>query len=369
MTLESAVVGGGTVSDFHLSGLEKCPATNLVAICDVDESRARKKATEYDISAYADFEGMLAREDLDWIHLCTPVQTHLDLARMAIEDGLAVQIEKPVTTSVAEAEELEKLARQHDVPVSVVHNHNFDPAVRKASKLIEAGAIGDVRSVDLLYSGETYPDDVRRGAWAFDLPGGEFEEGLPHPVYLVLKLGGYPVDAASIQSQTERTREYEQGFDYDSASFQYTSEDGVLCSGTVLASDVPHKAIRVHGERGSLDIDIVSQSVTVLDKDYEASPKARAQTNIDHVLGRVQGTVENVVAVARRALGDDWTAERDLDSHYYQIDADARAIIRGDPMPVPIEEGTWTMRIMESVRAAAVQPIDDGQIRVNTDSA
>ena len=101
MTLETAVVGGGVVSDYHLSGLTQCPDTELVAICDLDESRAREKATEYDINAYADFEGMLAREQLDWIHLCTPVATHLELARMAIEDGFPVLIEKPVTESVA----------------------------------------------------------------------------------------------------------------------------------------------------------------------------------------------------------------------------------------------------------------------------
>ncbi|MBX0323147.1 Gfo/Idh/MocA family oxidoreductase [Halomicroarcula sp. F13] len=368
MTLNSAVVGGGTVSDVHLSGLQKCPLTNLVAICDLDESRARAKATEYDIGAFADFEGMLAREDLDWIHLCTPVQTHLDLARMAIEDDIAVQIEKPVTTSVVEAEELESLAADHDVPVSVVHNHNFDPAVRKATRLVDRGAIGDVRSVNILYTGETYPDDVRRGAWAFDLPGGEFEEGLPHPIYIVLKLGGYPVDDDAIQAQTTLTREYEQGFDYDSVQFQYTSETDVLCNATILASDVPHKSIRIHGERGSLLVDVVSQTVTVLDRDYEASAKARALTNVDHVLGRIEGTLENVVAVARRSFTDDWAAERDLDSHYYQFDAEARAILNGDPMPVPVAEGTWTLRIMEEVRRAAARPAAGEQIQLNTDS-
>ncbi|WP_254274302.1 Gfo/Idh/MocA family protein [Haloarcula marina] len=368
MTLKTAVVGGGVVSDFHLSGLKKCPKTDLVGICDLDESRARKKATEYDIGAYADFEGMLAREDLDWIHLCTPVQTHLDLARMAIEDDIAVQIEKPVTTSAAEAEELEALVEEHDAKASVVHNHNYDPAIRKAARLIDAGVIGELRSVNMLYAGETYPDEVKRGAWAFDLPGGEFEEGLPHPIYLVLKLGGYPAAEDGIQAQTALTQEYEQGFDYDSAQFQYTSGDGVLCSGTVLASDIPHKTLTVHGERGSLDIDVVSQSVTVLDKDYQASPKARAMMNVDHILGRVRGTLENIVAVGKRSYYDDWEYERDLDSHYYQIDVEAEAIMNGDPMPVPIEEGTWTLRVMEEIRRAAVRPDEGEQIALNTDS-
>jgi predicted dehydrogenase len=367
MTLETAVVGGGVVSDYHLSGLEQCPDTNLVAICDLDESRAREKATEYDINAYADFEGMLARESLDWIHLCTPVGTHLELARMAIEDGIPVLIEKPVTESVAEAEELERLAEEYDATVSVVHNHNFSPAMRKARRLIEDGAIGELRSVDLLYAGETYPDDVRRGAWAFELPGGEFEEGLPHPIYMVLNLGGYPSSPDAIQASTSLADEYAQGFEYDSVQFQYTTDDGVLCSGTVLASDVPHKVIQVHGDDGSIEIDVVSQSVTVLDRDYQASPKARALANVDHVLGRLRGTAENLVAVARRSIDDDWDSVRNLDSHSYQFGEEVRAIQRGEPTAVPVAEGTWTLRVMETIRATTADDAEGQAVPLSTD--
>jgi len=369
MTLKTAVVGGGVVSDDHLTGLQACPDTELVAICDLDESRAQQKATEYDINAYADFEGMLARESLDWIHLCTPVGTHLQLARMAIEDDIPVLIEKPVTASVEEAEELERRVEEYDATVSVVHNHNFSPAMRKARAHIDDGTIGELRSVDLLYAGETYPDDMRRGAWAFDLPGGEFEEGLPHPIYLVLNLGGYPSSPESIQTSTSLSGEYTREFDYDGVQFQYTTDDGVLCSGTVIASDVPHKIIEVHGDRGSIEIDIVSQSVTVLDRDYQASPKARGLADVDHILGRLQGMAESAVAVARRTVEDDWDAIRQLDAHSYQFGEEVRAIQRGGPTAVPVTEGTWTLRIMECVRARAADADEEQTVPLSTDSA
>jgi hypothetical protein len=96
--------------------------------------------------------------------------------------------------------------------------------------------------------------------------------------------------------------------------------------------------------------------VTVLDRDYEASTKARALTNVDHALGRIEGTLENVVAVARRTLTDDWAAERDLDSHYYQFDAEARALLYGDPMPVPFEEAKWTITLLEEMREVSAAP-------------
>ena len=359
MTLETAVVGG-VVSDRHLSGLRQCPDTNLVAICDLDESRAREKATEYDINAYADFEGMLARESLDWIHLCAPVGTRLELARMAIEDGIPVLIEKPVAETIEEAEELERLVEEYDATVSVVHNRNFSPAMRRARDLVEDGAIGELRSVNVLYAGETYPDDMRRGAWTDELPGGEFEEGLPHPIYMVLNLGGYPSSPEAIQASSSLVGEYAREFEYDSVQFQYVTDDGVLCSGTVLASDVPHKVIQVHGDRGSIEIDVVSQSVTMLDRDYQASPKARAMATVDHVLGRVRGTAENLIAVARRTIDDDWDAVRNLDSHSYQFGEEVTAIQRGGSPTVPVTEGTWTLHIMEAIRATATDA-DDGR--------
>jgi predicted dehydrogenase len=99
----------------------------------------------------------------------------------------------------------------------------------------------------------------------------------------VLNLGGYPSSPEAIQASSSLVGEYAQEFEYDSVQFQYVTDDGVLCSGTVLASDVPHKVIQVHGDRGSIEIDVVSQSVTVLDRDYQASPKARAMATVDHV--------------------------------------------------------------------------------------
>jgi predicted dehydrogenase len=368
MTLETAVVGG-VVSDCHLSGLQRCPDANLVAICDLDESRAREKATEYDINAYADFEGMLARESLDWIHLCAPVGTRLELARMAIEDGIPVLIEKPVTETIEEAGELERLVEEYDATVSVVHNCNFSPAMRRARSLIGDGAIGELRSVDVLYAGETYPDDMRCGAWANERLGGEFEEGLPHPIYMVLNLGGYPSSPEAIQASSSLVGEYAQEFEYDSVQFQYVTDDGVLCSGTVLASDVPHKVMQVHGDRGSIEIDIVSQSVTVLDRDYQASPKARAMATVDHVLGRVRGTAENLIAIARRTIDDDWDAIRNLDSHSYQFGEEVTAIQRDGSPTVPVTEGTWTLHIMEAIRATATDADGEQTVPLSTDGS
>jgi predicted dehydrogenase len=353
MALRTAVVGGGTISSRHLDGLTECPYTDLVAICDVDVDRAREIATEYGIASYSDMGALLTECDLEWVHICTPVGTHLDLATSAIEAGVPVLVQKPVTETVEEYEQLKATAEEHDVPVSVLHNHDFDPAMRKLEAALEAGAVGEVRSVEVRYTGQTYPDDVRRGQWAFQLPGGEFEEGLPHPLYLLLRVGGYPRSVDDVQVITHLVREYDRPFTYDGAKLQYVSESDVLCSSTLLPGDVPDKAVHVHGDEGVLVADLVSQSLVSLDRDYEASPIDRARSNVKRAADRMIGNVENVRAVVDRKRTGDWDAKTELDSHYYQFGADALALEGRGEQPVPLEEAGWTIRLMAAVREAA----------------
>jgi len=365
MVLETAVVGGGTVSETHLAGVQRLPETALVAVCDHDESRARETAKAYDVNAYADFEAMLAMEDLDWIHLCTPVQTHLDLAKMALEDGVPIQIERPVTATAREARELQRLAAEHGTAVSVVHSHTFDPAVRRAAAMVDDGAVGTVRSVELHYTIDSRAEPIDRVSQVSALPGGAVEARLPDPVSVVLRLGGYPVDAEAIQAAATHTQADSGSADYDGVTFQYTSDRGVLCGGTVHTGTVPGRTVTVSGDAGRLRVDLVSQTVTLVDRDYTSSWVTRALKNVDHALSRVRGSLEYARDQAMQAID----GNRENDPYYQQFERDARAIRRDDALAVPVEEGVWTLEIMEAVRAAAAAQGEDAPIEVGSDAA
>lgn len=352
MALATAVVGAGVVSQTHLSGLARNPRTELVAVCDLDESRAQKAATEYGIQAYTDLDDLLAERDLDWIHVCTPVQTHLDVARQAAEAGVSVLIEKPVTKTLAEFEELADLAERTDVRVAPVHNQLYAPAVRSAFDKCSGGVIGPIRGVDLVFNGLTKPDEEKRGDWAFDLPGGEFEEGLSHPIYLTLGLGGYPADRADVHATTVCKGQYDEDNRYDLAAFQYGSADGALCSATMRSGGIQQRLVHLHGTRGTLTVDLVSQTVVTLDGTYEGSPMALARNNVDRIVDRTAGTVENAVRMGRVKLQDDWAAHVDANPHYYLIDEEARAIQRGDHDADSLERARWTMTVLEEIRDA-----------------
>jgi predicted dehydrogenase len=352
VSVNVAIIGGGTISEQHLSAASGSPRATLVAVCDLDESRAGRMAEDYDVPYYLDVEQLLASEDLDVVHVCTPVQTHFSLAESAIAAGVAVIVEKPATETLAELDDLQELSDAHEVPVSVIHQHQFSPAMRQARALVEDGQIGTVRGADLIYTGFSRPDTENRGEWTFDLPGGEFEEGLPHPIYLGLN-GGYPRSETDVTAITSLMREYDREFSYDAAQVQFVTETGGLSNFKILSGGHATRMLFVHGETGTVTVDFVSQTVLHGTHDYFGSPIDRARKNIDESVARLSRLVEMGGSLAMEKVSGDWNREKELDPHKYQIDEMYRVVEEGGEVPVSLEEARWTITLMEQIRDAA----------------
>jgi len=179
MTGNVTVIGGGTVSENHLSAARESNRSQLRAVCDLEERRATSVARSYGITAHTDVDKLLAAEDLDVVHMCLPVQTHFSIAAKAIRSGVAVIVEKPVTETLSELDELQNIADEHGVPVTVIHQHQFSPAMREARAIIESGEIGEIHGSDLIYTAFSEPDEINRGEWVFDLRGASSRRGCP----------------------------------------------------------------------------------------------------------------------------------------------------------------------------------------------
>lgn len=353
MALRTAVIGSGGVSDIHLDGLEMNPRTELVAVCDIDETQAREKAAAYDIEYYTDAEEMFRRASPDWVNICTPVQTHYDLASAAVDEGIATLIEKPAVETVEEAEKLQEESERAGVTVSVVHSALFGPGIRRVKQIINSGMLGPIRGIDTMYVGLSSPDDNKRGVWVYDLPGGEFEEGLPHPIYLTLGLGGYPRSREDISTLTNLSRKYDLDFDYDMAQVQYISREGGLCSIKMLSVGQRQKLVAVHGEHASLFYDTHTRSVQLVTKDYSQSPLTIAEKAVYHSGSLVSDLAHNGAKMVRSKLDDSWKTQRDMHPHYELFDKMATAIERDGKVPGPLEQATWTTVIMEEMRQTA----------------
>ncbi len=130
----------------NLRALEDC---QVVGICDqTPAARKRIPAANPGIPIHSDASDLIKSPDVDAIAVITPVWTHYELTKAALENGKHVFVEKPFTSNASQAEELIDLAEQKNLRIMVDHTFLFTGAVRKIKKLLEEGTLGKLYYYD-----------------------------------------------------------------------------------------------------------------------------------------------------------------------------------------------------------------------------
>ncbi len=119
----------------HARLLAEMPGARLVGVYDTDETRAHAVAGELGVEAYRGLDELLC--DVDAVTVAVPTSTHFEVARRALEHGRHVLIEKPITATVDEADDLIRLAAEGDRVVQVGHVERFNGAVRACEPYLE----------------------------------------------------------------------------------------------------------------------------------------------------------------------------------------------------------------------------------------
>jgi predicted dehydrogenase len=133
-TLRAGIVGAGLMGRWHAHALEKMGG-RVVAIADPDLSKAEGLVRRHrGATAYANAEEMLAGQQMDVLHICSPTPSHVPIATAAVERGVHVLIEKPIAASAEETSDLYSLASAHGSLVCPVHQFAFQDGVAKAMK-------------------------------------------------------------------------------------------------------------------------------------------------------------------------------------------------------------------------------------------
>lgn len=143
-----AVLGAGYFSQFHLHGWQHMPDIELVAVCDVDEQKAKAAAAQFGAShAYTSAQAMLADQAIDLIDIITPPDYHRSLVEQAVDRGIAVICQKPFATNYLQAESITRYAEQAGVPLVVHENFRFMPWFREIHRLIHQGFFGKLHGI------------------------------------------------------------------------------------------------------------------------------------------------------------------------------------------------------------------------------
>lgn len=124
--IRCAVIGVGYLGRFHAQKYQLLPEANLVAICDLNPDLCTTMSEEFKVPAYTDYRDLFGK--VDAVSIAATTNKHFEIAKACLEQGIHVLVEKPITETVAQAEELIQLAKKHKTKLQVGHLERFNAA-------------------------------------------------------------------------------------------------------------------------------------------------------------------------------------------------------------------------------------------------
>ena len=335
MPLRTALLGFGTSGAvFHAPLLAASDAFDLVAVASSRPDAVR--AALGDVRVVPDAAALAAEPGLDVVVVAAPNAEHARLARVALEAGHHVVAEKPITVASTEADRLAALADDRGLVLSAFHNRRWDADFLTARALVEAGALGEVLTL------ESHFDRFRpavRDRWKERAgPGGGALYDLgSHLVDQALVLFG-PPDA--VWADVFAQRDGGTGDDYAHVVLRWENRRAVLHAGAVVAAPGPRLAL--HGTGGSyVAHGLDPQEDALRDGASPAAPGWGREAP------DAWGTVTPADGEPRRVE----SVPGDYPAFY---DGVARAVRDGAPPPVTAREAADVIRVIElAVRSSA----------------
>lgn len=142
------VIGCGFIGKYHARTYSELPGVKLLATADVLEERARKVAKEFGAERwYTDYNELLARSDIDAVSIAVPDHLHRNPTVAAAKAGKAVLLEKPIATTLRDADAIINAVKRAGVPFLVGHIVRFDYNYVKAKEYVDKGSLGDPVSI------------------------------------------------------------------------------------------------------------------------------------------------------------------------------------------------------------------------------
>lgn len=250
--LRVALLGAGKMAVQHAAAIRHCGSAELVAVVDpairTADIQSRFGAN---VAAFADLATMLATAKPDVVHVVTPPDTHADLARVCLDAGAHVYVEKPFALTTAEAESALSLAAAKGLRACAAHQVLFQDSARAYRQFVPV--VGEIRHVESFFSFK--PVRRRASGGGLSTPVEQLIDILPHPVYLLLDAlppgGAAELTALDVSPEGEVRAVVRRG-------------DALACLVVTLRARPIESYLRVMGTNGSVEADFVIGNVVRL---------------------------------------------------------------------------------------------------------
>jgi len=320
--LKTAVVGVGALGRHHLKWLSKLPGSDLAGLFDTDSEKADKYAREYDVTSFKTLDE-LARQ-VQAASVVVPTSAHCEVASCLIEQGVHCLIEKPVTSTLDEAQQLSRLAEKHKVQITVGHIERFNPAVQALANdnirpsFIEAHRLAsfDPRGTDV--------------AVVLDL--------MIHDIDLVLlfvrsKVADIQASAVAVVSEQA-----------DIASARLPFEDGAVANLTASRISLrPMRKIRIFQKSGYYSLDLAQKQADL----YSLAVPGDDVQGMRIPLGK---SGREIIYRKRPDSGEDMLSA--------ELQSFLTAVIEKKPVSVSLTDGMEALRIALEVKRIGLESIN-----------
>jgi predicted dehydrogenase len=240
------IMGAGIIARKMAEALGQSDRCELLVIGSKSGERAESFAGEWNIPRYGSYEDLLKDPEIDVVYVATTHNFHYANAKMALEYGKHLLVEKPFTIHAGEADELIEIARSRGLFLMEAIWTRFLPSWMKIRELIQAGLIGEVRFIDIVF-GKIIPP--------------QFEKRLNDPALAgcaTLDLGIYPISFCSYimgeipEKSGSMSHPGRLGVD-ETAAYQLAFSTGAIAQiGTSFSIRMDDRAV-IYGTRGIID--------------------------------------------------------------------------------------------------------------------
>ena len=250
-----AIIGStGAIGNTHLEGINSISFGKLIGVNARRQEPLLRQAADLGVQAYPTLDDVLGSPEVDAVIIATPHPSHLEITLQAIQAGKHVLVEKPISVTPSEADQMVAAAREAEVTLGVLFNNRFRPEAQKMRELLDQGAIGEVYRASMIsgmFRTQDYYDRLDwRGTWNHEGGGALINQGI-HAIDMYQWLAGMPESVYGVLRTLKHSIEVE---DYATAVLEY--KGGMTATLSCDTVQAPNKQrIELYGEFGALIMD------------------------------------------------------------------------------------------------------------------
>lgn len=333
-TYGAGVIGCGVISPVHFGAIERLDNVRLVATCDIVPERAEQCAAKYGAAAwYTDLHELLARDDIDYVHITTPSSHHHVASIAASQAGKHSFVTKPMDVTLANIDAMIAAAEANGVKLAGVHQFRSYGSYCALKAAVDEGRLGEIYYGNAFvpwWRAQDYYTDRWQGTWEWD-GGGALMNQSVHWVDLLLWIMGEVESVAGFAATMAHEMETE---DIGSAVIRFRSGAHGLLQGTTLTYKGMDTRLEVHGSRGN--VVITADKISHWDVAGEPS------------LAAAVAPAETSAADPRAGLGDAVGAHADQLAAFLQwIEGEGEPVVSPQDARRPVE---FNLAVYESQR-------------------